>query len=143
MSLSLVSRFLMGGVFAFAAACNSQASDPASRTHLTSAQPAAAPVNLASIDAIALARCDREQRCDNVGAGKTFSNREACLNDIRSKGDNDLTTSACPGGIDTTRLQTCLDAVRTERCDNPLDAVGRLSACRTDSLCPSETRGGP
>jgi hypothetical protein len=114
-------------------------SEPASRTHVTSAEQPA-PVNPASIDAIALARCDREQRCGNLGDGKKFSNREACLNDIRSQGDDTLTTSACPGGIDTMRLERCLDAIRGERCDNPLDLMSRLNACRTDELCPAGVR---
>ncbi len=65
---------------------------------------------------------------------------DSCVNEIRGKGDNDLTTSACPGGIDAARLQACLDEVRIERCDNPLDTVGRLSARRVDSLCPGGNR---
>ncbi len=132
---------LVGAGFSFAAACDNAASEATSRTHVTSAQRATPPVDPASINAIALARCDREQRCDNIGARKKFSNRDACLNEVRSKGDNNLTTSACPSGIDTARLQTCLDEVRIERCDNPLDTLGRLSACRIDSLCPHATPG--
>jgi hypothetical protein len=112
-------------------------SDP---SHLDSASRPSA--NVESINAIALARCDREGRCNNVGDGKKFSNRDACLNAIRSKGDNDLTTTACPQGIDTSRLQACLEEVRAERCENPLDTVGRLSACRIDSLCPVVTSTG-
>jgi hypothetical protein len=121
-------------------ACENRREESTSRTRLTSAQQSAPPVNAASIDAIALARCDREQRCGNIGDEKKFSNRDACLNEIRSKGDNDLTTSACPGGIDTARLETCLDAVRAERCNDLLDWAGRLSECRTDALCPNGTR---
>jgi hypothetical protein len=116
-------------------ACDNRTGDAPSTTRLTSAEAGATPASIASIDAIALARCDREQRCDNIGDGRKFLNRDACLNDIRAKGDNDLTVSTCPGGVDTARLDACLAAVRTERCDDPLDFVARLSECRTDSLC--------
>lgn len=32
---------------------------------------------LDSINAIALARCDREERCNDVGDGRMYANREA------------------------------------------------------------------
>ena len=127
---------------AVAVGCDRESTTETSKTRLTSANPSA-PVSPASIDALALARCDREQRCENIGEGRRFANRDACLNDIRSKGDDTLTTSSCPGGVDTERLQACLDQVRTERCDNPLDTLGRLYACRTSSLCPYDTRRVP
>jgi hypothetical protein len=95
----------------------------------------APPANLTAVESLALARCERETRCENIGDGKKYANRDACMNDVRAKGDNELTTSSCPVGINQAKLQTCLDEIRTERCNNPLDQLGRLSACRTDALC--------
>jgi hypothetical protein len=143
MKLSLFSVCSFGAGLALAIACDRPTGDQASKTNLSSASvaaPAAAPVDLAAIEAIAATRCEREQQCGNVGDGKKFENADACTNRVLAKGDGDLNTSACPGEIDTMRLQACLDQVLIERCDNPLDTVGRLSACRTDSLCPSGAR---
>jgi hypothetical protein len=32
-------------------------------------------------------------------------------------------------------LAKCVQAIHDEDCGNPLDAVGRLSACRSGTLC--------
>jgi hypothetical protein len=136
MKMSLLSTcLLMGTSVALATACDRNNDDRASTTRTTSFNPPA-PISPASIDAIALARCDREDHCSNIGDGRKFANRDACVSQFQAKGDNDLTTSACPAGIDTPKLQACLDEIRTERCDNPLDTIGRLTACRVDALCP-------
>ena len=91
--------------------------------------------NESAIESLAMARCDREELCNNVGTGKTYANREACLDELRNKGRDELRTSECPRGIDPTQLDKCLAEIRGERCGNPLDKVGRLNACRSDGLC--------
>jgi Family of unknown function (DUF6184) len=122
-------------VLIVAPACDRANGSLTSKTNVTSAPAPAQPADPSSVESIALARCERETRCENVGDGRKYANHDACMNEVRAKGDNDLTTSNCPGGINQGKLQTCLDEVRTERCSNPLDQLGRLSACRTDALC--------
>ncbi len=136
MRLSSLSSLVLVGSAVLAAGCDRKV-DVQATTHVTSAPASAAPVNPASVETLARTRCDREQRCDNVGNGKRYENADACLDDFRGKGNNELTTAACPQGIDAAKLQTCLDEIRTERCDNPLDTVGRITACRTAALCPA------
>lgn len=125
----------LGLVLVAAPACNRASESSSSKTNVTSAPVAAPPANISSVESLALARCEREAKCENIGDGKRYANREACMNDVRARGDNDLTTSTCPAGVNQSKLQTCLDEIRTERCSNPLDQLGRLSACRTDALC--------
>jgi hypothetical protein len=135
MKLLLLSSCIPLGLVLVALPACDRTSESSSKTTVTSVPVAAPPANPTSVESLALARCERETRCENIGDGKKYANRDACMNDVRAKGDNELTTSSCPAGINQSKLQTCLDEIRTERCNNPLDQLGRLSACRTDALC--------
>jgi hypothetical protein len=84
---------------------------------------------------IATARCDREELCDNVGVGKKYATRDACVMALRERGRNDLKATDCPSGVDMPALDKCLSEIRGERCGNALDSVTRLVTCRTAALC--------
>jgi len=103
-------------------------------TSTTAAQPSG-PVNQRAIDAITGARCEREVRCDNVGANRHYVSREGCMTQLRGEAMNSLTTSACPNGIDRAQLDRCLADVRGERCENVLDSLDRITNCSTNALC--------
>jgi hypothetical protein len=91
--------------------------------------------NTAAILSVAAARCDREARCDRLGAGEKYDSRRDCLADIKRNERNDLSDDACPGGISPKGLDGCLQSIREEDCRNPLQTIGRLNACRTGNLC--------
>lgn len=93
--------------------------------------------NDSAIDRIVAARCAREAACNNVGADKHYSSREVCTRDIRADMRDDLSAKDCPRGIDQKELGECLEAIQKEDCNNPIDDVGRLIACRTSDLCLS------
>jgi hypothetical protein len=124
-------------LFVFAAAtvvaCGHEYSETSSTT--TTGAVASSPVNQQAIDAIAATRCAREARCDNVGAGKHYVSRQGCMTQLRGEGMNDLTTTACPHGLDNAQLDKCLADIRGERCENVLDTIARLSSCSRSSLC--------
>lgn len=92
----------------------------------------------AALGKITAARCDRETRCDNVGAGKTYDNRGACMSSIHGKTESDLNSKECPGGIRNSELSECLGKIDAEACGNPLDTISRLASCRTGALCVSK-----
>jgi hypothetical protein len=92
-------------------------------------------VNAPSIKAIAMARCDREEVCKNLGADRKFASREACLAEIQEDMSDDLKLSECPGGIVQKELDECLAEIRNEDCKNPIDKLERLAACRTSDMC--------
>jgi hypothetical protein len=93
--------------------------------------------NEQAIQSIANSRCDRETRCNNVGAGKKWATAEACRADLMTKNRDELKASECPGGIVQKELQECLGEIQNENCNNPLDTIGRLAACRSSDLCKS------
>jgi hypothetical protein len=88
-----------------------------------------------AIDRIVAARCAREAACNNVGADKHFVDHDACARALRSKLGTDLDPRTCARGIDAESTDRCMDAIRTESCNNPVDTLSRLAACRTSDLC--------
>ena len=96
-----------------------------------------------AIERIVAARCGRETACNNVGSDKHFVNHDVCVREVRSKVGDDLRTAACPRGIDADALDKCMESIRTESCNNPIETIQRLAACRTSDLClkfPERTR---
>lgn len=87
-----------------------------------------------AVHAIAKARCDREQRCDNIGADKKFASEAACEESIRADWA-DLNKYECPRGIDQPALDQCLTDVRSEDCNSPLDTLARLTNCNVADIC--------
>ena len=81
------------------------------------------------------ARCDREVACENVGSERAFVDRDACARELGHDAYVNLGPRLCPGGVDDSKLATCLADVRTERCNNPIDTIERLLSCRRRELC--------
>lgn len=91
--------------------------------------------NTAAIDRVVAARCERESSCRNIGPDKQHATPQACTDKLRADMKDDLNTRDCPAGIDQKELNECLEAIRKEDCNNPIDTIGRLAACRTSDLC--------
>lgn len=110
---------------------------PTSQTRTTGAEIEPALDNAAAVASIALARCDREASCGNLGSGRT---RESCLTEMRGKAEGDLNTAKCPGGVARKPLDSCLTEIQGEACSHPLDTLERLAACNTSALCSRDRR---
>jgi hypothetical protein len=91
--------------------------------------------NRSAVDSITLARCDREQRCNNIGDGKKYDSREACVTSVRSDWQSELSALECPNGIEQNKLDVCIEHLRTDGCANPVETLGRVAACRQAELC--------
>jgi len=88
-----------------------------------------------AVDAITSTRCDREQRCNHIGSGKKYESRSACMTKVRSDWQADLNALECPKGVAQAKLDDCLDAIRTEGCANPIEALNSLVSCRQAEIC--------
>jgi hypothetical protein len=129
----MIQRLIWAAVVAIGlAACGRGAGREVAVASTTGAGPS--PGEIAA-QSIAVARCDHEQTCDNVGSGRAYTSRNACVDVLREKTRDELRTTECPAGIDETQLEKCLGEIREEKCRNPLDTVTRLSACRQTGLC--------
>jgi hypothetical protein len=91
--------------------------------------------NELAVERIVAARCARETACNNIGSDKHFVDYAICAREIRSRMATDLHASECPRGIDATALDKCVETIRTESCNNPIDTIQRLAACRTGEMC--------
>lgn len=88
---------------------------------------------------IVSSRCAREATCNNIGVDKRFDNAAGCTAKIRSDMRDDLNTKDCPYGVDVKELDECLEAIRSEACNSPLDSISRLAACRASDMCLKTT----
>jgi hypothetical protein len=88
-----------------------------------------------AINRIVAARCAREATCNNIGVDKRFTDRNVCSQKLQNDMRDDLSTGDCPRGVDQKELNECLEAIQKEDCNNPIDAISRLAACRTSDLC--------
>jgi hypothetical protein len=105
--------------------------------HDKSGAPKAAgdTVSESAVSALARARCDREERCDNVGNGKKYASRGECLSETRSDWRDDLNARECPEGVSSSQLAHCVDEIKRESCGNPVEKLESVLACRTADLC--------
>ncbi len=86
-------------------------------------------------DQYAAARCDREERCNNVGPGRRHDTRAACLSSARADRTGSWDSADCRMGVNSNHLSDCLAAVRGQDCNNPIDDLSRLAACRSGEVC--------
>ena len=93
------------------------------------AEPSSAVVRIVT------ARCEREVRCNNVGAKGKYPSRADCAMRIQDEKRDTINEKDCPGGIDRKHLEDCLAEVRDEACRNPLTSISRLVSCRSSRLC--------
>lgn len=100
-------------------------------------EPAVAttPEPVRSIHNISTTRCEREERCGNVGAGKTYGSASECVTKLDADGYSDLNSADCKAGLDHAQLDKCLTAIRGEDCGSPADSFERMVDCRSSALC--------
>jgi len=88
-----------------------------------------------SLSALTNARCDREARCNNVGAGRKYENRAQCVAKLDDEGYSDLNEDNCPLGVDQDKLGACLVSLRDHECGPPLARIDDLRICADTRVC--------
>ena len=128
---------IIGSAAFFAVACNR---DDVDRTTTTTGRltpngtiDIGADPNDGTIDRITQARCARELACNNVGANKKWSDVAACQREIRQNVRGDYRRADCHV-VQTDKLQSCIDAIQNEKCDDVFDMT-RVTACRKANIC--------
>ena len=87
------------------------------------------------VEGIAKARCEREQRCNNIGFEKPYTSLDACLTKVATDWRDDLNRYECPGGFEQKELDECMREIRNEDCSRPFDTLERIVACRSGDIC--------
>jgi hypothetical protein len=88
-----------------------------------------------AVRSIANARCDREQRCGNVGPDQDYSSSDNCEEKIKADWNEDLNKYECPNGIVQAELDECLTDIKKEDCGNPFDSLARVMSCTASDIC--------
>lgn len=97
------------------------------------ASPAAQTQSATS--ALTQSRCEREQRCNNIGAERKYSSFEDCRVEVGRDWRDDLNARECTRGVEQRQLNECLVAIRNEDCGNPFDSLERITACTSGQIC--------
>jgi hypothetical protein len=102
------------------------------------ATPAARATGASAADRLAMSRCDRELRCDNIGEGRKYASVAQCHDHVRADWKDDLDSRRCENGIDDRQLSECLSEIRGEDCNNAFDTLSRLTECSRAQICEQE-----
>ncbi len=86
-------------------------------------------------DKLASARCDHEEKCQNVGTGRKYATRDVCQIQLRSDTVGDLNAQKCPHGLDQNAVEHCVSAIQKEPCSISLDTITRIADCRSGAIC--------
>ncbi|XYI02129.1 DUF6184 family natural product biosynthesis lipoprotein [Sorangium sp. So ce1128] len=132
---SVMGLVLAAGVTLLVSACSREEKALGTTRPPEGAQVEARVATVSAVDSIVGARCDHEARCNNIGADREYSSTEACSSRIQTEWRDELNLAECPGGIDAKELNECLQEIRNNDCNNPLDTLGRIVACRSSDLC--------
>ena len=122
-----LASMLVGSALVLAFGCNHNNAPPASGATTQGGQ--------ATASKITTARCEREVTCNNVGEGKSYATKDACMNELGHNAKVDFREEECPKGVNSARVDTCLTDIRNERCGNPIDSLERVESCRRGKLC--------
>jgi len=98
--------------------------------------------NEPTIERLASARCSRASDCKNVGIDSPFFSYDTCLRELPMSLRRDLGASACPLGVDPRKVETCLTEINNESCDNAVETLERVVACRRAEFCVAPPRSG-
>jgi hypothetical protein len=115
-------------------ACN-RSNDPEPLAPASSTVETPRSATASAAESIAQSRCEREQRCENIGGDRKFSPVDDCLTRVRTDWKDDLNARDCPNGINRPQLDECLTEIRNEECSSPFDTLERVAACTSGQIC--------
>jgi len=100
-------------------------------------RPASSTVvaNDVAIEKMAVANCERELACDNVGHGRRYETRDLCLSTFKREKYDELGFGKCLLGIDYVQLDLCVREIKSESCGSALYTLENLAACSSGKLC--------
>jgi hypothetical protein len=88
-----------------------------------------------SAKVIAAARCEREVRCNNVGADGAFASQEECVASVEPATRSQLEARQCPAGVEQVELDECVEEVRDQDCTSTTGSIELVAECSTSELC--------
>lgn len=131
---ALVGIFCLIAAGAVSASCSMSDDVPPASPELEARTTAAEAANR-----VAAARCEREQKCENIGTDKRHATVEACLASVHEAMDRELGGDEdCKKGVLMSDLDQCLSETREQDCSGPaeaINAIARAKQCSSSDLC--------
>lgn len=79
--------------------------------------------------------CKFEERCGNVGSGKSYATLDECMIDKRGDWLDIWPTDRCNGRINGDTLNVCYQAIENTQCNNLVDFLATASKCESSDVC--------
>ncbi len=111
-----------------ALACGKERGEPATTT------TTGAMTHDDAIMRLGAARCDREATCNNLGPGKKYPDRDACVREASQNARGTLRSDECRT-LDDAKVNACIADIRNERCGNPIDSLDTVMSCTQKKMC--------
>ena len=93
-------------------------------------------------EAAAQHSCNWQNKCGDVGAGKTYASLDECLTKQRASWLDAWPTASCDGKINVDKFNACLTAIDNTSCSNGFDQLATfLGKCPRSEVC-SVSGGG-
>jgi hypothetical protein len=84
---------------------------------------------------ISNARCNHEATCNAIGQGKAYDDFEVCTQQVSRDANETLQAEACPNGVNTFQLSSCVTDLQDQKCDAPVQSVDHVDSCTRTKLC--------
>lgn len=84
---------------------------------------------------IATARCEREVKCNNVGAEGKYVTQEDCVVSLEPATRGELDSRDCPPGVSEVELKECTEEIKQTDCDRPVQNIDLIAECSNEELC--------
>lgn len=78
-------------------------------------------------------RCEREQRCDNVGDQRPYASMDDCIANVAIMHADDFAGLQCEGSVRNDALSDCIQEIERDTCT----PGARFASCRSIGLCNS------
>jgi hypothetical protein len=124
----LGATLLLASLAAFAGCERHETSEPA-LTPASRTPPAAER----AAEGVTRARCDRAERCGQIGLNAQYSSREHCLNVLWQDSLDQL--SGCRNGVDQGAVNECLSEIGEHGCEDAMGGFQQYLACKVEDLC--------
>lgn len=82
--------------------------------------------------------CDFQNRCGEIGAGKSYANRAECMTQERANWMDAWPTSRCEKALDADKLDLCLKAWQSTSCGNLFDTLSTYGKCSAGEVCSKQ-----
>ncbi|ATB29947.1 DUF6184 family natural product biosynthesis lipoprotein [Melittangium boletus] len=89
-----------------------------------------------AVNAAAGESCDRYQDCEEIGAGKKYETRDACLAENKDFWNGRWEAADCDGHINGDSLDVCLNSIKTTSCGSIIDQIDTAyNRCAKADVC--------